>query len=348
MNESNNNQKDSFQDPEIPAELRAALDDWQTPIADAGFRARQRHAFLAAGKAGGPPSEEEAGAQLDSRQTEPAREGFRTMLRERFLAAAGEYREDYDESSHELRPLAGGAPARPQPQLGMPKLLVGVLALAAAGLLYFGMGSNALLGPLESMPQDPSFPGWQTVNFVHGDEVVLDGNQRLSGSDERLGAALTLGGCSLETGGGKLSVIHYGEGVLLEFPPGTELRFPPVPKGERGLIEIVVERGGVRVATTDEFMGRILVHTPHTTIALSGPSMGIDVVEEGTCVCALAGDAQIRPLKEQEGSAGGYNIGSGRTSFVRRSGAVVEFPEGDVHHSKELENFAELGNKYLY
>jgi hypothetical protein len=341
--------------PEIPEDLRGALDDWQVPEANSSFRARQRHAFLAAAKAGEPLTEEQATEQLDKWESEPAREEFRAELRERFLSAAAEFREDdsSDAAPAELRPVRGpqlrerSRAARP----GMPKWAASILAVAAAGLLYFGLGGALPFGseaPSSTGILDPSRQGWQTVNFVPGDEVLLDGTVKLTGEDERLAAAVTDGGCSLETGAENLSLIHYGEGVLLEFPPETELRFPLVSEGERGLVEIEVLRGGLRVATTEEFMGRVLVHTPHTTISLSGHSLGIDVYSEGTCICAGSGKAEIRPLKQFEGGPEQHDVGSATTRFIRPNGEVVSFPDGEVHHEKEMESIVELGDKYLY
>ncbi len=150
----------------------------------------------------------------------------------------------------------------------------------------------------------------------------------------------------MTTGKENLALIHLAEGVMLEFPAETELRFPPRPEGESGLFEVEVIKGGLHVATTVDFQGRVLVYTPDATISLSGHSVGVDVYPEGTCLCILDGTAGLKRRGDE--SAETLTIDSMSTAFVGRDGTITQPPKGNVHHLAEMEQFAELGDKYLY
>jgi hypothetical protein len=330
----------------VPRDLERALGDWSVSAARPEFRERQRRAFLAAGKAGPGVSEAETVERLEAWGSSPARGEFREQLRARFLEAAADYTPATSSAATGPAPVPeaqseGDLPSRPI--LRFPQVIGSLVAVAAALLLYFNLTPE----PIRIDSVDRAVQGWQPVNLVDGASFLLDGSEELINDDARLRDAFAYGDCSLSVGRDNLAMIHYGEGVLLEFPPSTTLRFLPRSEGEVGLIEIEVLTGGLRVATTDAFAGRILVYTPHTVVALSGHSLGIDVLPKGTCLCVQGGSAQVK-AKKGDADSNAYSLGSHSTTFFTSGGQVREFPVGEVHHADEMDEFSALGEKYLY
>lgn len=309
-------------DPQNLDAIQAALESWDVPVASEHFRAQLREEFLALSADSSTnraalPAAETTADQLDGWQVPAARPAFRAQLREEFLASAAT--------------MSTSAPAGSLRLL--PRIALTLTAAAAAVLLFITFNR-------------PAEATWQTVDFAQGASFQLDGEDVAQGQDEGVRRALDGGGCQLTTGDENLALLHVGEGVLLEFPAQTELRLVPQPRGEEGLIEVELIHGGLRIATTEEFQGRVLVHTPDTTIALSGHVLGIDVLPEGTCLCIVGGSASIQPLGDAGEEA--FTVGDMSTTFVTRAGEVKHLPAGRVHHAEEMDQFFELRKKYLF
>jgi len=350
VNEHPNNET---HEPLVPPAVREALDDLRVAPARAEFRDALRSRFVDAGAVCNRELSE-LEAELVEGELPAAAPAFREDLRARFLEAGAELRES-------KAPAAATAPAvQPRPAaraqrrtrrapqaepargrlLTLPRALVAVAAAAALLIALFVLdpgGASVVVDPLPASR-------WQPVEYAEGSGYVVDGVRFAANDGGGLDEALTEGDCRLETESADLSVIWLEEGVMLEFAKSSEIRVLPRPEGEHGLIEIEVLAGGVRVATTEQYPGRVLVHTPDMTIALSGHSLGVDVYSSGTCLCVLEGTAQMT-LKSADGEES-LELLSDSTTFVQR-GAVLKSDSG-VHHAEEMESFRELGRRYLY
>lgn len=305
--------------PGMPSdEVRAELDSWSPAAARPGFRAELRARFLAdqgalVGESSTSPElgEEGLAARLAAYEPPAARPEFRARLRRDFLGA-------------------GRASRRAPTESGAGRLLslrsVATLLAAAAALLLF------LWAP------------WRSGATVGGSSVILNGEPVSYEERERLESSIERGDCSLSVGDEDLRVLTLDDGVFLEFPPGTDLRVLPRAPGERGLLELEVKTGGVRVSTREDFEGRILVHTPDAVISLAGPAIGIDVFPEGTCLCILDGAAEMSGKGQSPNSR---RVSVGEMAFVERGESDFAV-QGDLHHQRELEAFAETSDRYLF
>lgn len=303
---------------DVPRDLRDALDGWDVPAARDGFRADLRARFLAgdAEYSDAEYSEQQVVAELDGWDVPAAREDFRRDLRGQFMAGAATPSE----------PKAGKL-------FSFSRVAITLAAAAAVVLLYVNFTR-------------PATESWRIVDFVQGASFELDGEVISEGAQAHFNKAYAGGGCFVSLGEEHLALVHLTEGVMLEFPAETELRLMPIPKGESGLIEIELLQGGLRVSTTEEFMGRVLVHTPEATIALTGDSIGVDVVPEGTCLCIVGGSAEMQ--RRGGDGADAFHVEGMSTAFMTSEGEIRQAPPGSVHHAEELEAFAELRDAHMY
>ena len=314
-------------------ELRSALDGWHPPAARAEFRASLRERVRAVSPAADGRATQstfsaeeqlEVERRLASNASPTARPEFRARLRDEFLRA-GEESADVQEKAP-LRSVA----RRREPLTSLP-LFVGLAAAAALVLLFFAPWNSS------------SDKSWHTVGDAVGLDYLLNGRHVSYADSRAVVDSFEKGDCEFRVGEADLSVVHLGEGVMLEFPSGSEFRLPARSKGESGLLEIDLLKGGLRVSTPAGYPGRILVRTPDTTISLAGESIGIDVVAKGTCLCIVNGEAELVPLS---GKRELMRAGKNSTAFVERNGAEKSMP--GVHHAKELEGFSARRDKYLY
>jgi hypothetical protein len=304
----------------LPEPLRAALEAWTPPTARPEFRSTLREHFLAAApraQAAFELGEQEVEACLAGAAPPSARPEFRGRLREDFLRSGSELR-------------------RAARRRRVPSLSRGALLLAAAAALVL----------LFLAPWSDGRRPWRAIEFGAGTQLVVDGTRASYGNSDLLSASFERGDCSLSVGDQELRVLALEEGVLLEFPPGTDLRVLPRVGGERGLLELELLTGGVRVSTSPGFQGRIQVRTPDALISLSGPAAGIDVLPRGTCLCILDG---LADLAERSGESRPHRLDRGQSAFVERGSREVAV-RAELHHAhaRELELFAGLSERYLF
>jgi ferric-dicitrate binding protein FerR (iron transport regulator) len=286
-------------------ELRSQLDAWQPPAARPEFRAELRERFL-----GSAVSESDVGltdAELTSRLADHEPPPARSEFRARL---------------RERFLGAGGSSRRHTTIARRPSLRVLAPVLAAAASLVL-----LLWAPWRG---DPSF--------------VLNGQLVSYAESEVLGSSIEHGECELSVGDEDLRVLTLDDGVFLEFPAGTDLRVLPRAQGESGLLELEVQTGGVRVSTREDFEGRILVHTPDAVISLSGPSVGIDVMPQGTCLCILEGVAEMSGKGQ---GARSRRVVGGEMAFFERGEADFRVRD-ELYHVRELETFARTSERYLF
>lgn len=339
---------DDTHEPLVPGDVREALDGLRVAPARAEFRAALRDRFLEAGAAVNAELAD-LEAELSERDLPGASPAFRDDLRERFLAAGAEAR------AAEAAPAAAARPATRAPRrtrrdrreeapagrlLTFPRAIGALAAAAALVIAVFVFDPSDSRVVVEPTPSSR----WQPVEVAASSGYVVDGVRFAASDGAALDEALTKGDCRLETGDADLSVLWLEEGVMLEFARSSEVRVLPTPEGEHGLIEIEVLAGGVRVATKESFMGRILVHTPDITVALAGHSLGVDVFSSGTCLCVLEGTAELT-LTTDAGEES-REVLSNSTTFVQR-GEVLKSADG-VHHVDEMESFLQLGERHLF
>lgn len=373
---------EAMQEPQVPAALREVLDAWQPAAARSQYRAELRERFLKLGAAEHNSVElsatetAEVEAQLAQASTTEARPDFKANLRDQFLNAgaklASQKRPEptpqvQAAAQPKAQPRLRAVPASPQPKSSQPTaakhvkrdstrsseagprrsrraelerkprsmmapMLVSTLAVAAALLLFFygPWGSNG--------------PTWQGVSPASADQLVIDGQPVSYTDQETLVDSFESGDCRFAIGKQELSVVHLGEGVMLEFPPATEFSIPARPEGEKGLIEIRIITGGLKISTADEFQGRVLVHTPDTTISLSGHLLGVDVYPHGTCLCIVDGEAEMTNAKE---GGAPKRVQSNSTTFITREDGKEQLQEG-AYHVDDLDDFSTRRDQFLF
>lgn len=328
---------------DIPEDLRAALDAWQPGAARRSYRDSLREDFLEAGSTAlgaSPLSYQEAreveGALAASPEPVASPE-FRAGLKERFLSAAAAN----SPTTSEAPPAATTAPAAPRrrPRRARPQsaprrsfAVPAFVGVAAAALLLF------FLGPWSAAPA----AAWAPVGYVPGSVYVLNGESVSYSDRDSLVQSFGDGGCQISVNQEPLSVVHLGEGLMLEFPGGTDFKIPPRAESESDLVEIELLSGGLMLSTTDEFQGRVLVHTPDMTIALTGQLLGVDVYPHGTCLCIVDGEAE---MTSSEGSEARH-ISANSTTFVEREGG--DSSKEGAYHAEDLTKFSTRRDQYLF
>jgi len=148
------------EEPEVPGELRRALDDMPAPDARAEFRSELKRRFVA-----GASERAEPEAALAAWRVPAARAAFRAELRRRFVAA----------------PRAARARLWSVPRA----LAAGLIAAAALVVLFAPWGGRD--GP------------WSAVDYAGSPTVAIDGRPVSYGDRATLSARLEAGGCRLVT-----------------------------------------------------------------------------------------------------------------------------------------------------
>jgi hypothetical protein len=299
--------RESGHQEDLPRQLRSALDAWQPAEAPESFRASLAKRFVT-----GEVAEFSVEEQLSSWQPTAARPEFREDLRDAFVA--GE--------------LVEGVPlgVRRTPILSWRPMIIATLVAAAALLLWLVPG---ILTPQGWRLVDPSIRGEVLVNgerVAFTDSAILD--RSFSGS-----------GSLLQTTGESLTVVNLGEGIVLEMIP--ESRFEVIERqGDDELLTIVLESGGVRVSTCPTHGDCVRVRTPEGEVTLSGRSLGVTVLDGGTCLCVLDG----RGTLVGESLA----VASNTTAWISRQTGEISFDSDTLHHRESLASFAEVSGRYFY
>ena len=298
---------------ELPAELAGLLDSCDT-TARPGFRSALRDAFV--GGTIRPATQDPADeselpdvvrAALDAWTPVPPAAAGRDAVREAFLAAGPPSRHASGAPSAAAHRHGGERQPAPAPARRMStqlRLVIGggLLAAAAAVLILLRGG----LGGAE--PSDARVEiaradgaGWAldagTIDAL-GERALLaairvDGEALPSLDD--FGIALA-SAKRIEVGDASIRM-RRGDAYVMELGEGTEVRFeaedPTAPEGSDVLF---AASGAVRVATGPGFDPSVplVVHTPHLRTAVTGTIYGIDVYEQGTCVCCLEGSVEAR------------------------------------------------------
>ncbi len=307
-------ERDHEHEEELPAELRRALDAWQPAPAREEFRAQLAARFVT-GESERLLSDDEQRAveeRLSEWRPAPARPEFRAALREAFIRGA-------------LR-------VRRTPIYSFRRVVVALATAAAALFLLFGPWG--VFGPTTV----------RVVDYTPGATLVIDGEAVPFEDSRSLMHTLEHGGCCLETSTEQLSMVWIGEGVLLELPGNSKVRFRP--RSGNGDLVLELESGGVYVSIKGTHEGRITVITPDAEIVMKGESrsLGVDLVEGGTCLCILDGGALMRSLPN--GSV--EYIESNTTAYARRGVDELKLWRGEVHHLDPLVETAERSERYLY
>lgn len=293
-------------------DLRAALDAATPPRARTAFKAQLAEQFLS----GRFETTEDEVPTLEAWEVPAARPEFREELRARFLGV--------DETSQPLAPV-----------VSIYRYMLAAAVAAAIVLLW--------VAPWNAQPAD----GWRSVAFDEFEVtpvVSIDGRSVEYRDDASLDRALSQG-CRLETMTEPLTVMRLEEGVLLEVEKATRLDITRTDSMDSGLgLEFYVESGALRVATRPEFVGSIHVRTPDALIALSGSSLGVDVLDAGTCLCILEGQATMTATDGSDER----QVPTNSTAFYYRDGRAGILMEGEVHHDESLLGLLATGEAYLY
>ncbi len=300
------------------SKLRSALDAVQVPGANPEFKAQLARRFIA-GELEGAGEEDGGGpceVHLDSWDVLGADPEFRASLRAEFLS--------------------GELAAQPQaPVLVMSRYALAIVAAAAALLFWFAPWTSSEAGH------------WRAVGFdlaAASPAVQIDGRSVLFADSAALDSAMSQG-CRLETASEALVLLQVEEGVLLEVAETTQVEIARVVGADDSLeLRFTVESGGLRVTMRPEFTGSLHVITPDADIELAGRTLGVDVVDSGTCLCILEGEASMSAID----GGGELRVLSNSTGFVGRGGGEVVLMEGEVHHGEQLAAVRVRGELFLY
>ena len=278
------------------ADLRAALDAFEVPGPRAEFRSDLMQRFTSGQMAALDEPTPELAAALDAWEVPAARSAFREELRSRFLAG------------------------EEQPQAQVHSLRRYFIAAAAAALFVLGWIS----------PWGPGYvAGWRAVSLDQAVTPVVN----IDGREVRADQAATFdkafnGGCRVATDQQALRVYCDTAGVVVEIAPQTEIEV----LREGGWMVLEIESGTLRLSTAEGFDEDLRVRTPDAEIQLKGRSLGVDVYDEGTCLCILEGQATLIP---NDGS-GERRVIDNSTAFVYRDREESVVMQGGVHHDEPL------------
>ncbi|MCA8979318.1 MAG: hypothetical protein H6831_03185 [Planctomycetes bacterium] len=247
-------------DPELPRELREALDSMTTPDPRPEFRSKLRGEFVAGEIRCSDTMVEAALADWD---VPPANDDFRARCRAAFLSSAAPV------------PVAAGERGK----------LLRFLPLAAAALIA------ALLIP-ELFGKDE---GWEKLG---GGPIAVDGVTVSEPTAEELDRLLRVrGSCRVDRDGEKV-LFRYEGGLLVEADPGTDFVVLD-PKSNDTALSLELRDGALRVSAKPEFRRKVAIETLDGTFVLRGQAIGVDLMgERGTCVCCLEGEVDVDPRVE--------------------------------------------------
>lgn len=278
--------RDGHRDEEqLDPALARALDAQGMPPARPAFRAELREAFLT-GVFGDEQDELLERALTGHGRVPAARPEFRAELRRSFLEAG--------------RAAGARTPARPTPARRTARedrgpaarrrgpstsrrpwtLLAGGLLTAAAALLL------VLLGPWSATATDPTGSLWRLAGAAPAQGLLVDGSPW--GGQEPLAGARRV-----RTGPERARLV-LGRQLVVELGPDSELVL--ADPGTPGALVFEGERGHLRFATGPDLdPGRgLLVRTRDAEVEVLGTVFGVDVYDEGTCVCCTRGEVQVR------------------------------------------------------
>lgn len=247
--------------------------------------------------------------ELSEHQLPKPRRAFRQEMQDAFVSGEFPERENCEAFRTELRKRFVSGKVRSKPRV--PRLLRVLLPVAAAVALIFTQLPIGIGGT----------QGWEILEVVEDASVLgaIADWQEIHTSQDRLR-------------------LGYGNDVFVEIGASSLVQRTNVG-GER-----LNAKEGSLVFTASEGEQQItfLIETPDAVVQISSNSVGVDVYDEGTCVCVLSGEVIVTP---RIGESESVSIGPGRACFIQRDG-TLRIMEGlqESHSSpiEELRKFAEL------
>lgn len=301
--------EDPIADPELPRELREALDSMTTPDPCPEFRAKLRGAFVDGDLRCSDTAVESA---LGEWEVPAANDAFRTRCREAFLSGA-----------------LAAAPAADTPVVPIGGRILRWLPAAAAVI--------AALLLIPELLRDHA--RWEKLEggtfFVNGVSVSESSTGDVSemiraGSD-----------CRVECGG-KPVLMSYGGAILLRMDPSAVVSFDQ----EGDPVVLTVSKGSLQFSFRRVDAPELIVNTPGGSLRIHGDAVGVTVREgQGACICCLEGTVDVRPAST---STAAYTLHSGDSSWLPMGDDAPKVMRGEVHHSEVLEELRESASRHFY
>lgn len=118
-------------------------------------------------------------------------------------------------------------------------------------------------------------------------------------------------------------VLELHGDVQLALVPHTRLELAAKRRTcSRGEVGLSLECGGLLMGpVSGQGRSRLLVETPHAVVRIAGNLLGIDVFEEGTCICVASGDAEVEVLFAEHQTV---RVGPDSTCFVFADGGELK------------------------
>lgn len=256
-------------------ELSRMLDRAELPRAREEFKARLRAEFVSGESMSDARAvpEPALAALLDQEQGPSARAEFKAGLKARFVGAT--------ESA--AAPPLDEVPRVARAERRRLRLLVGGIAAAAMIAVLFAQG---VFGP--------SRPRWHALS-VDFAELEIDGERAADLTGPELDSRLSRAR-QVATGSGTFRM-EYENRFVLELGEHTVLGLDRMPDTARAKdLVLVGSAGSFRVATGPEFSGTELQFATSLFDAhVTGTVFGIDVLDEGICLCVTEGAVDLVP-----------------------------------------------------
>ncbi len=306
--------KTSASDPELPRELREALDSMTTPDPCPEFRAKLRGAFVAGDLRCSDTAVESA---LGEWEVPPANDAFRERCRAAFLSGA-------TPAAPPLRRVGGATPAAPLGGRLLRWLPAAAAVIAALLLVPELLRDSARWEKVEG--------GAFSVNGVSVSEPT---------KDELHGMIHAGSSCKVECGGEPV-LMSYGGMILLRMDPSAVVSFDEV--GDP--IVLTVDKGSLQFSFRRVDAPELIVNTPDGRMRISGEAVGVNVRETGgTCVCCLDGKVEVHPTAA---GAAAYTLRAGDSTWLPRGSSEPKIMRGEVHHGEVLEDLRESASRHFY
>jgi len=122
--------------------------------------------------------------------------------------------------------------------------------------------------------------------------------------------------------------VRLGDWYALELAPGSHLSLSPIEQRSRlEPLFMQIDSGTLRVRTGPAFRGDVMrIDTDDVSVSVTGTTLGIDIVDDGTCVCCLNGSVKVTPARSKtsdtltgEGTYHAYRAGG-----APKKAAIVE------------------------
>lgn len=264
-------------------------------------------------------------AQVPRPSAAPA---FKASLRERFLDLA-----DPGASPAPIPITASPDPLRFGPGAGQPErtrlfpfIWPFVLAASVAFILYFVLARDA-------------HPRWRVLEATPTGEFMVD-SLRFKGSDAALLSDALQTAHEIRTFDAGLR-LQLRDDLVLDIAPGTQLSqmsFPPA-----GAYTIYANAGALHVCTGPTFSGnRLRILTDNMESTVIGTIFGVDVLENGTCVCCIEGTVRCDPRD----GGGAKSVEAGAMCFAYNDGKKSAWGQAHEPHTRPLQELRAEAAKY--